>query len=430
MAAGLLAAFLSWLAGSHIAESTRTVHEATATVWLTEPLWVGGVDEAPRPRGDLTAPTALNAGPGGISVPQSHIAPPLSASLWPDGRAVTFSALSYDSATAIEHVDEIARGFSRGRAWAVIDASPITLTAYDEPAAGNASPLHATVAGLLTAMAGAAAFTALEARRRRLNSPGSLATVSGLPILGETERVAGTRVAIVDKTDASRLSEDPLLAVAGASLSAARRSGDAVVTITSAMSGEGRSHLAASLAVTLGNRGLRVVLVELDGRGTRAGRYLGFHDGRPGVVEYLDDPSLSPADLIQNTQSPGVAVVPMGSIRGSLDLASARARLPLLMAVLLERADVVVVDAPPVLQGEGPGLISTLPGIAVMAVAARRTGQRDAVSSVNALRESGVRLTGYVYASLVVGSSFPHSARARIRSLRRSLPAFIHNLLS
>ena len=103
---------------------------------------------------------------------------------------------------------------------------------------------------------------------------------------------------------------------------------------------------------------------------------------------------------------------------------------PLLMAGLLERADVVVVDAPPVLQGDGPGLISTLPGIAVMAVAARRTGQRDAVSSANVLRESGVRLTGYVYASLVAGSSFPRSARARVRSLRRSLPAFIHNLFS
>jgi Mrp family chromosome partitioning ATPase len=249
-------------------------------------------------------------------------------------------------------------------------------------------------------------------------------------MLGEIESGAGASVDTVEKTDAGRLSGDPLWAVAGASLSAARRFGNSVVTITSAVSGEGRSHLAASLAVSFGNRGLRAVLVELDGRGTRAGTYLGFHDGRPGVVEFLENPALSPADLIQNTQSPGVAGVPMGAIRGSLDLASARTRLPLLMAGLLERADVVVVDAPPVLQGDGPGLISTLPGIAVMAVAARRTGQRDAVSSANVLRESGVRLTGYVYASLVAGSSFPRSARARVRSLRRSLPAFIHNLFS
>ena len=430
MAAGLLAALLSWLAGSRLAESTRTVHEATATVWLAEPLPIAVVDEAPRPGADVPGATAPTAASHGISVPHSRIAPPLSASLSPDGRAVTFSALSYDSATAVERVDEITRGFSSVRARAVIEATPITLSAYDEPATGGASPVQATIAGLLTAMAGAAAFTALEARRRRLTSPGALETVSGLPLLGEFERGPLARVPVVDKTDAARLPDDRLLVAAGASLSAARLSGDAVITITSAMSGEGRSYLAASLAVALGNRGLRVALVELDHRGTRAGRYLGFHDGRPGLVEFLDDPTLSPTDLVQNTQSPGVAVVPLGGGLGPPDLALARTRLPQLMAGLLARADLVVVDAPPVLLGDGPGLLSMLPGIAVLAVAASRTGQRDAVNSARALREMRVRLTGYIYGTSTSGSAFPSAARARIRALRRALPASVHNLLS
>ncbi|MGY1735323.1 Wzz/FepE/Etk N-terminal domain-containing protein [Geodermatophilus sp. SYSU D00684] len=118
-----------------------------------------------------------------------------------------------------------------------------------------------------------------------------------------------------------------------------------VVVVTGVLAGEGRSELAARLALTLTQGGSRVVLVEADRQAPDLARTLAL-PGAAGLTEVL----AGTADLDAALQPWGdgaLSVLTAGSTPLDPSTADAADGTAALVARLRERADVVVVDAAP-----------------------------------------------------------------------------------
>jgi succinoglycan biosynthesis transport protein ExoP len=127
------------------------------------------------------------------------------------------------------------------------------------------------------------------------------------------------------------------------------RGGGAVVMCTSAEALEGKSVLAANLAVAAARVGMRVVLVDADLRRSSPGRMLpGVDEDAPGLSELLRGED-SPASYLVSGPIENLLVLPPGSRTDNPTELVSSPRLRSLLRGLCERADLVIIDTPPTL---------------------------------------------------------------------------------
>ncbi|MGE0492760.1 MAG: tyrosine-protein kinase family protein [Vulcanimicrobiota bacterium] len=115
------------------------------------------------------------------------------------------------------------------------------------------------------------------------------------------------------------------------------------VLVASAWPGEGKSFVAANLAAAIGSIGKRVILIDGDLRRPTVSQVFGLH-GAPGLSNFLNH-EMRFEDVLHATEVEGVSLVPAGSVfdHGQLE----GTRLQAFFTHARERADILVVDAPP-----------------------------------------------------------------------------------
>jgi polysaccharide biosynthesis transport protein len=136
--------------------------------------------------------------------------------------------------------------------------------------------------------------------------------------------------------------------------------GRRILMVTSAQAGEGKSTTIANLAIAFAQVGRRTILVDLDFRNSFLESLFGL-EGQPGVSDVISgDVSLdtalkrgpSPRDGVGGVADNHLLILPSGSLNLA-DFGAAR-RLPEMLRAVSERADVVLIDAPPLLvAGDG-----------------------------------------------------------------------------
>lgn len=127
------------------------------------------------------------------------------------------------------------------------------------------------------------------------------------------------------------------------------RGGGAVVMCTSAEALEGKSVLAANLAVAAARVGMRVVLVDADLRRSSRGRMLpGVDEDAPGLSELLTREG-SVSSYLASGPIENLLVLPSGTPTDNPTELVASSRLRSVVRELRERADLVVIDTPPTL---------------------------------------------------------------------------------
>ncbi len=171
-----------------------------------------------------------------------------------------------------------------------------------------------------------------------------------------------------------------------------------VIVVTSAMSGEGKTTVAANLGIMLAAAGHRVLLVDGDLRRPSLDRIFAVDHGR-GLSELLGeqhgDRRQLPFEFGCWTDVPGLSVLPSGAKPADAGSLLCSRGLPRLIEHLRQSFEMVVIDTPPLALSDARVFGRLADGV-VLVVRAGRTSAGDASSALLRLGEDGTRVLGTV----------------------------------
>lgn len=123
-----------------------------------------------------------------------------------------------------------------------------------------------------------------------------------------------------------------------------------VLMVTSSISGEGKSTVAANLAASMALKGKRVILVDCDLRNPTTAKIFRLKQKFPGLVSVLRGQTRVEDTLYEvkkDGESVGLTLLPGGERESRLVEILGSEAMSNLIAKLRERADVVILDTPP-----------------------------------------------------------------------------------
>ena len=124
---------------------------------------------------------------------------------------------------------------------------------------------------------------------------------------------------------------------------------------TSPAHGEGKTTVAANLAMVLARSGLKVVLVDADSHSATAHPLLNGASS-PGLMEYLQTELEVPA-IVHPTEIPGLSFIPIGALPEQADGTFLRPKLGTLIKRLRSEWEYVILDSPPILSSDNTALM-------------------------------------------------------------------------
>ncbi|HEX6469617.1 MAG TPA: polysaccharide biosynthesis tyrosine autokinase [Streptosporangiaceae bacterium] len=169
------------------------------------------------------------------------------------------------------------------------------------------------------------------------------------------------------------------------------------VVVTAARPGDGASSTACGLAVALAHAGQRVILVDGSLRAPHVARYLGVDDAGAGLAGVLRGRT----DLdgaLRRWRDTTLSVLPCGPVPAAVpahDLLGAP-RMGELVDELRERADIVIVDAPPLLSAPDAAVLARACDGAIVVARYGRTGHDQLRRAAEQLHTVDARLIGTV----------------------------------
>ena len=166
------------------------------------------------------------------------------------------------------------------------------------------------------------------------------------------------------------------------------------VVVTSAEANVGKSTTAANLALALAEAGVRVVLLEGDLRRPRIADYLGI-EGAVGLTDVLVGRAALD-DVLQQWGSSTLSVLPSGPIPPNPSELVGSAQMHRLLVELRTRAELVLIDAPPLLPVTDAAVLAQASDGAVLVARHGHTTREHAARSLRALQAVNARLLGTV----------------------------------
>jgi len=162
-----------------------------------------------------------------------------------------------------------------------------------------------------------------------------------------------------------------------------------IVTVTSALPGEGKTFLAVNLALSLSlERDARVLLLDGDPIKAAAVEVLGIPRA-PGLAELLGPTPVDPAEVLVRTSLERLMVLPPGAPEPRFtELLASRRMQALVRAILAtDPGLVLLIDAPPLLASSEAQALAHMAGQTVLVVAAETTPRRSVDEAVALITE-------------------------------------------
>ncbi len=261
--------------------------------------------------------------------------------------------------------------------------------------------LLALVLGLLGGVGLAFLFERLDDTFKR---PEELEKLLGLPVLGvipKTPRERGD-----DRPMALAGHDDPRSAFAEAyrsvrtALQFSTASGvPRLLTVTSAMSGEGKSTTVLSLAIQFAQTGKRTLLIESDLRKPSLHRSLNL-DNQVGLTNYLAGGDAQPVDIAKPTHIPNLFAIPSGPLPPNPAELLSSARMMELLTLAAEKFDQVIVDSPPLLGLADALIIGNLCEGTLLTIEMGSTPRGYVLGALKRLRGARVHVLGSILTKL------------------------------
>ena len=166
------------------------------------------------------------------------------------------------------------------------------------------------------------------------------------------------------------------------------------IVVTSSVPSEGKTTTTCNLGLTLAQAGQRVILLEGDIRRPRLAEYLGI-ESAIGLTSVLIG-RIEPEDAIQQWGDIPLDVMASGPLPPNpSELLQSRA-MELLLRELERRADVVLIDAPPLLPVTDAALLARMSDGAVLVVRHGKTSTDQIETATGNLAKVDARLLGTV----------------------------------
>jgi hypothetical protein len=180
----------------------------------------------------------------------------------------------------------------------------------------------------------------------RIKSPDEIKQL-GLPFLGMVPALFGTAIEnpLISQRTPSNFSESFRNVRTNLLFSSAEEGGRSVV-VTSTGPSEGKTVVAANLAVALAQAGQRVLLVDADMRKPRVHTVFGRVQG-PGLSNVLVG-NAKASEAVHTTTVPGLWLMPAGQLPPNPAELLGSKRFKDLLASLVQHFDWVMIDSPPV----------------------------------------------------------------------------------
>jgi capsular exopolysaccharide synthesis family protein len=173
--------------------------------------------------------------------------------------------------------------------------------------------------------------------------------------------------------------------------------------ISSAIPGEGKSTLAANLAVTMALAGSKTLLIDGDLRRGRLNRNFSAK-GEPGIAECLKDMATLDEAIVE-TQVPNLHFLPRGKVMAAGTDPLPGPKFSKIINTLHDRFDYLIIDSCPVLAADDSSAMAPLVDAVFFVVRARFTSARLFIRSLKLLAVRGVMVRGLIYTCAEMGSS-------------------------
>jgi tyrosine-protein kinase len=281
-----------------------------------------------------------------------------------------------------------------------------------QPAVPSATPTGTSLRrtlelGLLIGLLlGFGAIVLAESADRRLRTPEDLETITGLPLLAAIESSAFSG----DLTTTSEDEEAFQMLRTSLRYFNIERPLDSVI-ITSAGEKDGKTTVAARLALAAAGAGLDVILVDADLRRAGVTNRFGIrtHDGLGAVIVGARSPDEVMVE--QPVDQPGAVplrILPAGDTPPNPSALMSSNGMAEVLTELEEQSDLVIVDSPAALAVSDPlPLMTKVSGVVV--VARMNTSTRQTIKRLQKVVESAHgRMLGVVATGTIAGPGYKH----------------------
>ena len=335
----------------------------------------------------------------------SEIPGTITAKAMSDTNLITISVVAYDGKMAYDILQSVIRNYSQV-AKAVIGDTELNVvdeTGISLDPVNAASPRSAAEDGFLIGTAIDAVLLLLYAViRKTIRREEDLKKLLNVKCLGTIPRIKFKKRSdrqrnrvLIDNRGVSYGFIESIRTVRTRIERDSAETGAKVYMVSSAVTGEGKSTVAANLALSLAGKGKKVLLIDLDLRNPSITKVLDIQDVKKGLMDVLLDKAYL-TEVIVNYKETGLKVLPgREPVRTTARILNDK-RIELLFETLRRAADYIIVDTPP------SGLLADAAQIVRWVDAGIFVVRQDyapaerVLDGIEMLSDTGLRLAGWV----------------------------------
>ena len=269
--------------------------------------------------------------------------------------AFTITATANDPQLAYQMVQSVARNYPQIAKDVVGETTLTLLTTSGIPtwATNSANPKRTARAGALAVLGVMAALFAFQSIiKKTIRKESDFQSYLNVKCLGSVQRVKlkrsrkGSRYVRIDNKRVPYGFKESIRTIRTRVERRHSEDGSKVFMVSSAIAGEGKSTIAANLALSLTSKGGRIILVDMDLRNSSVLSALGLDENKPGLMEVLEGKANLKDVIIKDDQS-GLMILPAGHGSMSVRAALSDPNLKNVFSICRKLADYIIVDTPP-----------------------------------------------------------------------------------